>query len=58
MRSTVQDVLEGNGQYVWLLGASKIGDVGVEWHTLECFQSSISGFSFGFGPFQQLQPWR
>lgn len=30
MATTVEDVHEGHGQNVWLLGASQIADVGVE----------------------------
>lgn len=32
---SVKDVLEWDGEDVWLLGASKIGDVGVKWDALQ-----------------------
>ncbi len=31
---SVKDVLEWDGEDVWLLGASKVGDVGVKWDAL------------------------
>jgi len=39
--ATVQDVLEGNGQDVGLLGSGEVGDVGVKGNTL------LSGSSLG-----------
>lgn len=41
--TTVQDVLEGNGQDVGLLGAGEVGDVSVEGNTL------LGGTSLGNG---------
>lgn len=43
MGTTVQDVLERNGENVWLLGSSKVGDVSVERDTL------LSSTSLGNG---------
>lgn len=43
MGATVQDVLEGNGKDVGLLGTGKVGDVDVERDTL------LSGSSLGNG---------
>ncbi len=43
MGTTVQDVLEGNGKDVGLLGSSQVGDVSIERDTL------LSSTSFGNG---------
>ena len=43
MGTTVQDVLERNGENIWLLGSGKVGDVSVERNTL------LSSTSLGNG---------
>lgn len=43
MGATVQDVLERNGENIWLLGTGKVGDVSVERNTL------LSSTSLGDG---------
>jgi hypothetical protein len=43
MRTAVKNVGEWNGEDVWLLCASKIRDVGVEWDTLLCCGSLCNG---------------
>lgn len=43
MGTTVQDVLERNGENIWLLGSGKVGNVSVERNTLLSSTSLCNG---------------